>query len=45
MNFNELIKNDAVLSAYDYGLTYQIILRLDALGILCKCKTKKSMER
>lgn len=32
MNFTELIKNDNVLSKYDFETVYAIILRLLSLG-------------
>ena len=41
MNFSEVIKNDIVLSAYDYGTVYQVLIRLDNLGLICNCKSKE----
>ena len=34
MNFTELIKNDDVLSKYDFETAYSIILRLLSLGYI-----------
>jgi hypothetical protein len=34
MNFTELIKNDDVLSKYDFETAYAIILRLLSLGYI-----------
>lgn len=44
MNFTQLIKNDNVLSAYDFATVYQVLLRLKHLGLLCKCRSKRGEE-
>jgi hypothetical protein len=41
MNFTEFIKNDNILSHYDFGVVYVVLLRLKKLGYLCECKCKE----
>lgn len=36
MNITKLIKNDEVLSRFDFEVTYRIVFRLEELGLLGK---------